>query len=639
MGNNLKKNTSLSGDILAMLPAIIFCLSILALRTKLDRMPLGDIYWNPYLNSTLITDIYSYYKALMVAIAGIVAAAVLGVKLVTKKIHIKKKYIYIPATVYLLLALFSSLLSDYRYFAFRGAYQHYEGFFVLFSYIVVMFFLYNIINSHRRVGIIVFTAFAAALLLGIVGLSQALERDLFATLTWQKFITPNVVYEDGSTAWERLEAMAAEGSSPYTYMFTRGEVYQSVYNANYVPFYLCLLVPLAAMLFICLFRSEKIPLKILSLPVLVLFGLLVYNFFAANSASGYFGLLVMAIAALVLLNKRIFKWIVPVLCLLVVSGAVMGVLSDRWLPEVQSKFDELGSEISGGFKVYAQGEDINLEYENAPGSVFAPIDYIETGEGRLSFSVDGNLLQVIRDEANKQFLITDEDETPLELLPLEEEGVYAIMDERYHDYVRVGHRGALDVFYIILSTQNTDWRFIFREGTFFYINTYGYEVTLTKIPHIGFEGHYDFGSWRGLIWATTIPMLKDRIILGSGSDSFMFVFPQNDYATKYSIQGVGHLDLITDKAHNLYMQYWVQTGLVSLIAWLAGVFFYLVGAVKYFRKRGFEDFSDFVNGGIFLGILGFLTTAFFNDGSVNTMPMFYTMLGTGLAINNRENWS
>lgn len=63
-----------------------------------------------------------------------------------------------------------------------------------------------------------------------------------------------------------------------------------------------------------------------------------------------------------------------------------------------------------------------------------------------------------------------------------------------------------------------------------------------------------------------------------------------------------------------------------------------MGAVKQFRKRGFVDFCDFVNGGIFCGICGFLAVAFFNDGSVNTMPMFYTMLGTGLAINMRDKW-
>ena len=98
------------------------------------------------------------------------------------------------------------------------------------------------------------------------------------------------------------------------------------------------------------------------------------------------------------------------------------------------------------------------------------------------------------------------------------------------------------------------------------------------------------------------------------------------------------MNLVTDKAHNLYMQYWVNTGLISLLAWLTMVGYYLVGSVKQFRKRGFVDFCDFVNGGIFCGICGFLAVAFFNDGSVNTMPMFYTMLGTGLAINMRDKW-
>ena len=85
-------------------------------------------------------------------------------------------------------------------------------------------------------------------------------------------------------------------------------------------------------------------------------------------------------------------------------------------------------------------------------------------------------------------------------------------------------------------------------------------------------------------------------------------------------------------------QYWVNTGLISLLAWRTMVGYYLVGAVKQFRKRGFVDFCDFVNGGIFCGICGFLAAAFFNDGSVNTMPMFACELGTGLAINMRDKW-
>ena len=62
------------------------------------------------------------------------------------------------------------------------------------------------------------------------------------------------------------------------------------------------------------------------------------------------------------------------------------------------------------------------------------------------------------------------------------------------------------------------------------------------------------------------------------------------------------------------------------------------GAVKQFKKRGFMDFCDFVNGGIFCGICGFLVVAFFNDGSVNAMLKFGCVLGTGLAINMRDKW-
>ena len=52
----------------------------------------------------------------------------------------------------------------------------------------------------------------------------------------------------------------------------------------------------------------------------------------------------------------------------------------------------------------------------------------------------------------------------------------------------------------------------------------------------------------------------------------------------------------------------------------------------------FLNFPDYINGAVFCGIIGFLATALLSDGSVNTMPMFYTMLGLGLAINAKDKW-
>lgn len=59
-------------------------------------------------------------------------------------------------------------------------------------------------------------------------------------------------------------------------------------------------------------------------------------------------------------------------------------------------------------------------------------------------------------------------------------------------------------------------------------------------------------------------------------------------------------------------------------------------AANRFGRHGLVNFCGFVNGGIFCGVIGLLAVAFFNDGSVNTMPMFYIMPGTGLAIHMRN---
>jgi hypothetical protein len=42
---------------------------------------------------------------------------------------------------------------------------------------------------------------------------------------------------------------------------------------------------------------------------------------------------------------------------------------------------------------------------------------------------------------------------------------------------------------------------------------------------------------------------------------------------------------------------------------------------------------EFAGVGIFLGVMGFVFTGLVDDSSVSTMPVFYGLLGTGIAIN------
>lgn len=79
----------------------------------------------------------------------------------------------------------------------------------------------------------------------------------------------------------------------------------------------------------------------------------------------------------------------------------------------------------------------------------------------------------------------------------------------------------------------------------------------------------------------------------------------------------------------------IGTGMISLLALLALWGAYLVQSFRLYFRANYEnlDFNTYVGVGIFLGICGFLTAALVNDSSVSVMPMFYGLLGTGIAIN------
>ena len=162
-------------------------------------------------------------------------------------------------------------------------------------------------------------------------------------------------------------------------------------------------------------------------------------------------------------------------------------------------------------------------------------------------------------------------------------------------------------------------------------------VKLDKIPRIGFASNPNFGSGRGTIWAHSFPLLKKTVVIGTGADTYCAVYPQNDYAFKYN-KGQGdvahNLYLIVDKPHNMYLHMGIGTGIISLLAILLLYGTYLVQSFKLFWKRNLEnDFLSYAGVGTFLGCTGFMVTGLVDDSTVSVMPLFYGLLGMGIAIN------
>ena len=625
-------------NLIYLIPAFLFIASILLIRLHFFSMPLSNIYWSDATDSTELTDMFSFWKAMMVICAGFLATISLVVAYFRDKVRFNTNRVLLPVLIYSVAVVLSFAFSDYKYFALRGMHEHFEGTAILLIYMFMLIFLLFSVNNEYRVKSIVVFVMAVVVLLALLGITQAYGHDFLTTATGQKVMAPNYTLDSGIKLWDMIDMLASQGDRVFTFSFTQGEVYQTVYNINYVPFYLTLIIPLCAALFIHYTINGSMNGRVAAIVFLIVYALALYNFFAANSASGYFGLTAIFITAIIIFHKELKKWIKPLICLILVAGLVMGMLADRWLPEIK--------ELVGGAMqsvtdfIYADDELPSVEdFKNAPADTWIPIDTIETTSTQVSFGINGSKILIARDDAQSAFTITDENGEQLYMTTIEGvDGTFQILDERFHDYVTLSLIRAEDGTVIDVTTKGTEWYFLYDGEKFQYANSVGKYVDLTPIPHSSLIKNYAFGSYRGRIWATTIPMLKHYMLVGAGADCFPFVFPQNDYVTLYNMFEGQQMNLVTDKAHNLYMQYWVNTGFLSLVAWLAMVGLYLVGAVKYFRKRGFVDFCDFVNGGIFCGIIGFLATAFFNDGSVNTMPMFYTMLGLGFAINARDQW-
>ena len=149
-------------------------------------------------------------------------------------------------------------------------------------------------------------------------------------------------------------------------------------------------------------------------------------------------------------------------------------------------------------------------------------------------------------------------------------------------------------------------------------------------PHALFSGYEKYASGRGYIWSRTLPLLKDNLILGSGADTFMLEFPQQDYVDLYNY---GYSGQLMTKPHNLYLQIGVQTGTLSLIAFLVFYAMYFISSVKLYLKSRFKSYYSQVGVAILVATVSYMVLGFANDSSITVAPVFWALIGLGISVN------
>ena len=137
------------------------------------------------------------------------------------------------------------------------------------------------------------------------------------------------------------------------------------------------------------------------------------------------------------------------------------------------------------------------------------------------------------------------------------------------------------------------------------------------------------GSSRFFIWKESLPLVKEYFWIGSGPDTFEFIFPATPEELQYFL---GSPTIKVDKAHNEYLQIAITLGTPALLTYLFSLFVVfrkLLQAVK--KATGKEQIIIF---GLISTIIGYLIQAFFNISTVPVAPLFWSVLGISLAKSN-----
>ena len=173
---------------LKLLPIATFILSILMVRLHVYYRPLNQYYWTNALDITQLTDIYAYFKmVVIVASAGLALVFMLLDVLVFKqKLKNNKAFIFIG--IYSLLVVLSCVFSKHKNFAIYGAMDRFEGTITILSYMIVLCYIILMVKKPSQVKCLIGVLCVALAILGWIGYKQAQGEDPFMTVWGQKLI-------------------------------------------------------------------------------------------------------------------------------------------------------------------------------------------------------------------------------------------------------------------------------------------------------------------------------------------------------------------------------------------------------------------------------------------------------------------
>jgi hypothetical protein len=578
-----------------MIPIILFS-AVVPLIMRAKYIELSEEMFMIYNGSKKFIDFYSYNKMIL-----IIVSCLLGMVIYFKYAEDKGKFFKSTINklliIFAILIILSSILSKYQYVVYFGMIDRNEGMLVQLAYIFFVWYINVFVDDIKDVKILIKIIAVFSSVIGIIGMLEYFGANPLNTYLGKFLILPSNLYSM---------------SDRVVFSIAGKSISSTLYNPNFVGSYMNLTFFMGlCMLFSSQSKRNRIIWFLYSL-------LMMFNLIGCNSAAGKVGFIFGVIAIIIFYRKKLlsFKGIY-LMIFLVIFFILPSILQMN--SGVLDELDKYSSETSER-KILESIPDSNFDFDMDKNNIF--VSYTDKLEKinklkitldnrKLLFSLNGSeLLMKLKDDS-KELLSGNK--------YLDEEFIISLSEANnalYFDYKRK--------FSVVIKITEDGYvlQDVYQRDIVKYKNFE--EFTLLK-------GKELIGNRRGYIWKMAIPLLKENILIGSGPDTTGAAFPQNDLIGKFKY--ISNSNGYIDKPHNMYIQMGIHSGVISLIIYLLILIMYGIDTLKKHFNSNYINEANNIGVGLFVSVFSFSVAGLFNDSNVSVSPLFWALLGIGLATN------
>lgn len=571
---------------------ILLVLSLIPLLVRVYQITYPNQTFSWYLGDSTFFDIYGVVKSRAIMILGFASAVILGIRL--KERTFKDSKLTSPFNILSLLLgllfILSTLFSINIDVSLLGFIERYESVWVWLSYLTIAQLAYQKKWQIHELKTIFNGFWISTLIMSVIGLLQYFGFDIIRSSALKPFITS-------------FGLLASKTQFELSNSLNYKAIIQTLYHYNYVGF----LSSMSLVIFLSMFLyASQLKYRLLYMLTSLL---ILFNLIGSIARGGLVGFIVAFICFLIINRSLIFRNLKVVMILfvcLLITGVGFEVATDGFLTSrFKSIFDSNVSERVIE-QVYTEDNAIIVDFST---HTFEVTD-LSKKDNDWTFNF------ILDDQPIKHSSRTDDGKL---VFQIEDKNIlfyYANYNGDYH---------------LALEVDGLPYVFNFIDNQLMLRNVYGNYVVLPPTERFGFEGRENLGSARGYIWSRTIPLIMDRPILGYGIDTFPLAFPQEDYIGKR--YAYNETNMIVDKAHNIYLQMAVNSGLIAVIAYIAILLLPFVIFVRYRRSYRNSPYMVYYSIGL-CATVAYIISGLFSDSSVNVSPVLWGLIGLTLSLLN-----